>query len=794
LLLSKRGKKSWVIRLAKNEKSVQSAPQLCGVDRQKKWFEILKNSIDTPIYTARNKLVNNRFRPSFQKELGKLLPPIDHRTIGSNEIVIELDAQSYTQNMKYARQITDYCTSQDIPHLTFWSGNKSIHIHIFLKLTVSSEEGQELIKEAIKKGCNLYRDIRLALTKDIVEQAGISPSLIGIGKIVDLAKLNWDDLGGKNTLIRACGGSNKKVDKIDPTIIKGGYKTYYSSSALPLTKPKIESFEDVNYPLLIETYDVDEDLIIRIAQDYIEKSKSFKKEQLPIDYEGKYLNLPCIQKIIEGMDSGQRSYGALAISLAARMDGYDKEGTKPFIQRYVDNCSQVPEKFSFSEACDWLTWVFKIPHPYWICGHAQRVKACDQKTCELHKEQYKEELAILDEEDPLKIVKEALDILAVGEDSLKMQLFLLYLTKEFMPEWCVMIDGPASTGKTHVMKAVASLFGDEDEDYFVYSRFTKASLNHIEELAGKWSKKIVIIEELQGSKDVIEQLRVAISEGKLTLLQTQEVMLEGGMKGHKSESKIVYFDNLFVTCNAEDYDEGDQLLSRAWILSTDNSDKQTKNVMDFYLESFAKTKQNFLVPNLQSIRTALKFLQKYEIIFPFAKEMEGWMPANSPRGRRDIQKFIAMIRASAFFHQRHREKFRVDEKDYLIADWRDVRVVLSIAGEALNASTQGLSSSDIKDWDVIRQKLSILNTDEFNTEDLIRWLGQPKGTVQRKASAYIRQGFLENLNMPPLPSHYKVISNVSKLDDDYLVSKCDSFIEGQAEKIQEWLEKKGVKQ
>ena len=76
-----------------------------------------------------------------------------------------------------------------------------------------------------------------------------------------------------------------------------------------------------------------------------------------------------------------------------------------------------------------------------------------------------------------------------------------------------MLDGEASSGKTYVMKAVASLYGVEDEDYFVYSRFTKASLNHIEELSEDWKGKIVIIEELQGSRDVVEQLRVAISEG-----------------------------------------------------------------------------------------------------------------------------------------------------------------------------------------------------------------------------------------------------------------------------------------
>ena len=292
---------------------------MSDITSQKEWFSILANVIDTPIYTARNRILNGQFKPGMQAPLGRLLPPIDHRTIGSNELLIELDAKSFAQNSKYALQITGYLNSQEIPHYVFWSGNKSLHIHIFLHIDIKDPEKQKIVREAAKKGCNLYRDIRLRLCTEIVEQSGLNKEIIGIGKIIDLAKLNWDDIGGKNTLIRCCGGANKKIDKVDSSIIKGGYKTYLE--AIPNQKPKENSFEDVEYPKVIDVWEIDETLVTQVAHDFIEASKKKKKSERQESYDGKYITLPCVQQIMEGMPRGKRSYGALAIALATRIDG-----------------------------------------------------------------------------------------------------------------------------------------------------------------------------------------------------------------------------------------------------------------------------------------------------------------------------------------------------------------------------------------------------------------------------------------------------------------------------------------
>ena len=367
---------------------------------------------------------------------------------------------------------------------------------------------------------------------------------------------------------------------------------------------------------------------------------------------------------------------------------------------------------------------------------------------------------------------------------LKMQLFLLFLTKEFGPEWCILLDGPASSGKTHVMKETAELFGVEGEDYFVYSRFTQSSLNHMEELAKKWEGKIVIIEELQGAKNVVEQLRVAISEGKLTLVETQEVE-KNGVKTHETKAKEIVFKNvLFVTCNAEDFDEGEQLKSRAWILNTDQTENQTKEIITHYLDKF-KGKKN-KTPNLEEIRNCLRFLEKpHDIIFPFASDLQNMIPTSNVRGRRDVKKLICLLKASAYFHQKHRHWFEEDGKRVLVADWRDAMIVFGFAGEALFASSQGVGSKDLLYYSQIVSSIGI-TIPTFSIDDVSRWCKISYPSARKIMGNLMEAGFFENTTLPPAKASYQR-STITPYHMGDLVNECKIKMNNQDELLAEWL-------
>jgi hypothetical protein len=55
---------------------------------------------------------------------------------------------------------------------------------------------------------------------------------------------------------------------------------------------------------------------------------------------GKYLSLPRIQKILEGLPEGQRNIGAHVLAIASRLDGIPKEEAGKNMLSYAGNYPQ----------------------------------------------------------------------------------------------------------------------------------------------------------------------------------------------------------------------------------------------------------------------------------------------------------------------------------------------------------------------------------------------------------------------------------------------------------------------
>jgi len=761
---------------------------LTGIKKQQEYLKRLMDVMKAPVYFTRNRRTESGdYRPGKRWEYGKVVPPLDHRTIYPLEVVMELDAKSYAQNLKYSTPIVSYSDSSKIPVYKFWSGNKSVHLHYFLSLeNIKSKEIFEMVDKVIDHGGDIYQLIRMKFAKEILNECGLNTNLIGHGKVVDLAKLKWDGVGGKTSLIRCCGGANIKVDP-DTYEMKTAWKTYYDVLPKNKPQPKVSTFDDVEYPKEIETYKISEGFVAEIVEEYFEKlTPQHKKELKAIDYDGKFMNVPCVQKLLEeGLKIGKRNVGAKILAIASRMDNLELPVTKEVLSRYVQSCPQLPQPFKQDEADMWADWIYSQPNPYWNCGHARSIGVCDDTDCPYNQEKFKDELSFFDGDYPLDKIKDALNAMVIGEESVKVVLFLLYLTKEFDPEWCIMLDGPAASGKSHVMKAVAQLFGEEGEEYFTYSRFTQASLNHMDVLAKKWAGKIVIIEELQGAKNVVEQLRVAISEGKLTLLEAQEVMNKG-VKEHVTGAKEISFkDVLFVTCNAEEFDEGEQLKSRAWILNTDQTKDQTKQVMKHYLKSFNNITAKE-VPNHREITAAIKVLKKPDrVVFPFAEELMDFMSYETVRGRRDVKKVISLIKSSAYFHQKNRYLVDIDGQRVLIADWRDAFITYKYGGDIINASSQGIGQRDLEFYELIVRQLTHVSS--FQIDDVCKWCNISKSGAGKTMINLCEAGFFENIVKPPMKATY-VKTKISPQYMGDVTGFCAEKAQNQEAKIDKWIQ------
>lgn len=83
------------------------------------------------------------------KKYNSYLIEPNYRTILSNEIILESD-KTKEENQKLMNQITKKLKQKNISYKTYFSGNKSIHCHIFFDKTLSNIQ-KEQREEAKRK-------------------------------------------------------------------------------------------------------------------------------------------------------------------------------------------------------------------------------------------------------------------------------------------------------------------------------------------------------------------------------------------------------------------------------------------------------------------------------------------------------------------------------------------------------------------------------------------------------------------------------------------------------------------
>lgn len=726
-------------------------------------------------------------------------PPIDHYTIGANEVVIDLDDKVWKNNAEMAQRFINYFKSQDIPYHLYWSGGKGLHIHVYLEDPEIKNAGvQKQLTDAIKKGIHIWKELRLAFVREAMEQVGLKPHCLGRGKgvLIDQAKLDFNDRDLKLTPIRACGGRKMEIKTKKFSQDEEIFTTWKTLlEEIPLKKPArgVRGFDDVVYPDKFELAKVSEWEVGRICKDYLDKFDVKQAELVSdIEFTGKHLSLPCVQSLLNKTEEGKRAGGAQQVLFAAKKDGKTFEEAMEIMQEYVNNCEQITSEYSLAEAERWAKNIYSKDDTYFACGLSRRLGVCKVTGCGYKQEKLEEARAVFKGTDPLDLVKRILDQAYVGDDVLKMNLFLVYLTKYFDPDNCVIIDGGSAEGKSKGAKVVADLFGPMDTEggWHTVSRFTKSSLNHLDAWTDKWRNGIVIIEEFQGARDVLEQLRVLISERQLTLFipqkdpDTEEII---------TVAKVVKIkDTLFVTCQAEDEDEGNQFRTRSWVLNTDPSLPQNQAIGKYYFDEFRGTKHidDELKSEMRNYLSALQTPDKVVLVAD-QKIEDDFIYAN-PRSRRDVQKAILAIKGIARFYgpQRHWYREKDTGKIVLIADDRDIAIMKKWMWGSLMASSQGMGVvqlNRLRAFEMVRRAYPGV---PFTVKDVSVSLGISVTTSHRFVKACQMAGFMEE-QPHTYPATYELTGSPSGVDlgekidlESYNKAQIEEFIKVNGEPLE----------
>jgi len=665
----------------------------------------------------------------------------DYITVGSNQIIFELDAPSYHANYILARKIITALQQRNIPFYIFSSGGKGIHIEMwFTKPEFKEKEIKDLFKDALSYNLS-FKDIRFWLFNEVLKDAGIAENLIGTGKTIDTSCLNFDDINSKTRLIRLAGGRKIKFNKVtEETTIY--YKTYIKEDIFTERQVKEDAFENVCYPANLSPYQLDESEFGLFLSNYVNLCKTTNKTKLSrhnLKDIGGYINLESVKRVREGLSSGQRNLGAQILAIAMANDNLTSEEQVKIMEDYVSKCSQIGERFTITEAKRWIDWVKTQPDIFWNCSLSEEGGLHDATLCDICCKKNKEALTFLQQTTLLQQIKEVLDEEIIGEDENKMLVFLLLLSKDFpsktgKPGWCISGDpmsqniilaADSSSGKTYMTKKILDLLGDKEQDYFIISRTTKNALNYYtdQDMDGK----VIFIEELQGLDENTAQLRVWMSEGELTLNTVEKVKNEEGVEVNQQVKRRTVGQPVFITNQAEGKIE-DQLNNRSWVLGLDTSGEQTAKILDFQDKM---DKGTVIIDEVkkQRIKDALKQLKPYHFRIDFLDNKFLKIPTNDVRSRRDYQKFKTLIKCSAYLHQKQREIRVENGKEFLICDIKDYDIAKQYASEILGATFSGLTVTQI---DLINFLKKQSWNQEFTISDIMRnlnktqpyWYGQ----------------------------------------------------------------------
>jgi hypothetical protein len=309
----------------------------------------------------------------------------------------------------------------------------------------------------------------------------------------------------------------------------------------------------------------------------------------------------------------------------------------------------------------------------------------------------------------------------VGEDSnVKLAILALFTLKLADPGERLMgiiVEGSNSVGKSHFSKNILKplqmeQLGPEPGDTRVieFTRMTGAFLERA--LAHKnLDRRILFMQEISNAP---YQLHLTLSEGKLKI---GIVVREGGeFKPMEIEAQ----GQPFLWATSVEWHGSPDLIHRSVVLNLDESEEQTWRIVSFESKMAADLHFHDYIDHFADAAARLFYHiwrntpDNVKVVVPFIEKLQEKIVLEANvKLRRDWNKMIALIRASAILFWKHRYRFKqlVDdgsglkrEQLVIIADERDLENVLPLLSTSFRQTLTNLSNREKKVIDLLLEK------------------------------------------------------------------------------------------
>jgi len=291
----------------------------------------------------------------------------------------------------------------------------------------------------------------------------------------------------------------------------------------------------------------------------------------------------------------------------------------------------------------------------------------------------------------------------IGEDINKVALYLIMLTRKFEAPIHAVLFGFSAAGKSHLANTVGELVPPKDR--FILTSGSARSLDYLS--TDDIREKVILIQEIHGLKEIEENIRVMQSEGKLTRIYP--VYNPRTKRNETVKNEVICQASIITTTTLGGVHPENS--TRIFEIHLDESVEQTRRVIELKKDkvAFLEEQEKDEIKHTKRLHHNLqRLLEKLEVVIPFSKYID--FPSSSIQNRRDIERFLNLIKAVAFLRQYQKEKKGKGEAKYIEADLDDYRIAYGLGYEMLKSSFSSLTEDERK---VLRIIVSLRQKGEY---------------------------------------------------------------------------------
>ena len=337
----------------------------------------------------------------------------------------------------------------------------------------------------------------------------------------------------------------------------------------------------------------------------------------------------------------------------------------------------------------------------WARQHRQQSQSPEQKVASRPTLSGEEKQAALAWLRQPRLSRRILDDMAqlgyVGEENAKLLVYLIGISRKLPRPLSGIILSQSGCGKSTLTDLVEGL--TPPEEVLVFTRITAQALIYLAE--GVLKGKLLIVEERAGAEAAEYSIRILQSKQHLQ----QAVPLKDPTTGKittqilRVEGPVAYLET------TTDPKINHENATRCFEITLDESEEQTERIHQTQrqLRLPGQNRHRLAEEIRQRHHNAQRLLEPILVFIPFADKLT--FPSKKLRNRRDHERFLCLIEASAFLHQFQRERGQTEDGEpYILASLEDYELAFLLAKDVLTLTLHELSrgSKDVwistRDW------------------------------------------------------------------------------------------------